>query len=53
MNILDIGRSKNRITRMTASVILFIKSNSLDADIYHLHDPELIRIGLKLLKTEK
>ena len=54
INILDIGRSKNRIMRMTVSVnLIYKKAISLDADIYHLHDPELIPIGLKLLKDGK
>jgi hypothetical protein len=29
------------------------KALELDADIYHLHDPELISIGLKLKKLGK
>ena len=32
---------------------MFQKALELDADIYHLHDPELIPIGLKLKKQGK
>jgi len=54
VNIVDVGKSRNRIQRMTLTVnLIYKKAISLDADIYHLHDPELIRIGLKLIKKGK
>lgn len=54
INIIDIGKSKHRIQRMITSVnLIYKKAIDLNADIYHLHDPELIRIGLKLLKKGK
>ena len=54
VNIIDVGKSKSRILRMINSVnLIYKKAINLDADIYHLHDPELIRIGLKLLKKIK
>ena len=54
VNILDVGKSKHRIQRMVTSVnLIYKKAINLDADIYHLHDPELIRIGLKLIKKGK
>jgi glycosyltransferase involved in cell wall biosynthesis len=37
----------------TAPRRVFQKALELDADIYHLHDPELIPIGLKLKKRGK
>ena len=37
----------------TAPRRVFQKALELDADIYHLHDPELIPIGLKLKKQGK
>jgi len=50
VKIVDVGvSSSNRISRMTKSVKQVYKQALwLDADIYHLHDPELIPIGLKL-----
>jgi len=54
VNIYDVGRSKGRVDRIrntTGSV--FEKAKNLSADIYHLHDPELIPIGLKLKKLGK
>lgn len=54
VNIIDVGKTKSRILRMLASVnLIYKKAIDLDADIYHLHDPELIRIGLKLIKKGK
>ena len=54
VNITDVGKNKSRILRMISSVnLIYKKAIDLDADIYHLHDPELIRIGLKLIKKGK
>ena len=55
VNIVDIGaKTGGRISRMTTTVKkVFIKAKYLDSDIYHLHDPELIPIGLKLKKLGK
>lgn len=55
VNIVDIGaRIGGRISRMTNTVKkVFQKAKELDSDIYHLHDPELIPIGLKLKKLGK
>ncbi len=48
--IFDVGAKKGgRLSRMTRTVNrVFKKSKELDADIYHLHDPELMPIGVKL-----
>ena len=52
--IYDVGASKGRLDRMrNAPSRVFEKAVELDADIYHLHDPELIPIGLKLKKRGK
>lgn len=55
VNIVDIGPKTgsrlNRITKIVNKVSK--KAVELNADIYHLHDPELIRIGLKLKKMGK
>ena len=52
--IYDVGPSNGRIDRMrnTARRVL-LKAVALNADIYHLHDPELIPAGLKLKKMGK
>lgn len=54
VNIVDAGLLPgrlNRIFRTTRNV--FKKAVELQADIYHLHDPELLPIGLKLKKRGK
>lgn len=52
--IYDIGASKDRLDRMrNVTSRVFKKAVELDAEIYHLHDPELIPIGLKLKKLGK
>lgn len=44
----------NRIRRMTAGVkAVYKKALELDADLYHLHDPELLLIALKLKRHGK
>ncbi|TKI69894.1 glycosyltransferase family 4 protein [Sulfurimonas crateris] len=52
VNIVDVGaKTGGRISRMTTTVKkVFQKAKELNSDIYHLHDPELISIGLKLKK---
>lgn len=53
--IVDVGEKQGgRLSRMTKTVTkVFAKAKELDADLYHLHDPELILIGLKLKKLGK
>ncbi|MDA7686225.1 glycosyltransferase family 4 protein [Candidatus Pelagibacter sp.] len=55
ISIIDVGPANNgRLSRMTKTVsFIFKKAKDLDGDIYHLHDPELIPIGLKLKKLGK
>lgn len=55
VKIIDTGaKSGGRLSRMTGTVKkVFEKAKALDSDIYHLHDPELIPIGLKLKKLGK
>lgn len=55
VNIVDVGaKSGGRLSRMTKTVKrVYEKAIELDADIYHLHDPELMPIGLKLKKRGK
>lgn len=54
VKIYGVAKGIGRIDRMlNATKRVFVKALSLDADIYHLHDPELIPIGLKLKKRGK
>jgi glycosyltransferase involved in cell wall biosynthesis len=54
VNIIDVGKASGRwqrIMRMPKRV--YRAAVSLDADVYHLHDPELLPIGLKLKRAGK
>jgi glycosyltransferase involved in cell wall biosynthesis len=54
ISIIDVGAARNRLDRMYfATDRVCRKAVELDADIYHLHDPELLPIGLKLKKYGK
>lgn len=54
VSIEDVGRTSGRLDRiLNAPKRLFSVAISLDADIYHLHDPELLPIGLRLRKRGK
>jgi glycosyltransferase involved in cell wall biosynthesis len=54
VRIVDAGASNGRLDRMRhAPARVLAKALALDADVYHLHDPELIPIGLKLKKHGK
>lgn len=50
VKIYDTGiKARGRISRMTKTTNnVFKKAMELDCDIYHLHDPELMPIGIKL-----
>ena len=55
VHIYDVGpQSGIRWIRMTSTVRrVFDMASEMDGDLYHLHDPELIPIGLKLRKLGK
>ena len=54
VSIFDVAASKGRLDRiLNAPSRVLQKAIELDADIYHLHDPELIPIGVKLKKLGK
>lgn len=50
VNIVDVGRQgSGRVRRMTSVVsAVYSRAVVVDADVYHLHDPELIPIGVLL-----
>lgn len=54
VSIIELGGPRDRLNRMLKTTRrLFKKAAKLDADIYHLHDPELIPTGLKLKNLGK
>jgi len=54
VEIIDIGKEEGRLNRIFKTTKqIYEKAVELDSDIYHLHDPELIPIGLKLKKLGK
>jgi len=54
ISIHDVGSSVGRFDRIfRIPNLVFHKAMELDADLYHLHDPELLPIGLKLKKLGK
>ena len=49
VQIVDVGGRRSRLSRMVwRSRAVYRKAVDLDADIYHFHDPELIRVGRRL-----
>ena len=51
INIIDVGKSKSRQDRfINTSNKVYKAALKLNADVYHLHDPELLLIALKLKK---
>lgn len=54
VNFYDVGKISSRINRIIrAPILVYKKAIEIDADIYHLHDPELMPIGIKLKKNGK
>jgi glycosyltransferase involved in cell wall biosynthesis len=55
VKIYDVGQKKGtRISRMTNTVLkVYHMAKSLNSDIYHLHDPELIPVGVLLKLSGK
>ncbi|CAM3417216.1 glycosyltransferase family 4 protein [Zobellia roscoffensis] len=54
VRILDVGKPSGRIKRVLHyHKIILSKALELNADIFHFHDPELLRIGTNLKKKGK
>lgn len=54
VQIRDVGASGRRLNRMVRTTRCVLQAaRALDADLYHLHDPELIPMGLRLRRTGK
>lgn len=54
VHIFDVGCSRGRLSRMLhVPHLVFRKAVELDSDVYHIHDPELLPIGMKLKKLGK
>lgn len=54
VSVIDVGVLSGRLNRIFKTTQkIFEKACELDCDIYHLHDPELIPIGLKLKRLGK
>jgi glycosyltransferase involved in cell wall biosynthesis len=54
IKIYDVGKSKGRIQRILKTTKkVFQKAKLIDVEIYHIHDPELMPIGVKLKKIGK
>lgn len=54
INVIDVGKSSNRLHRIIRSSQRILKEAiRINADIYHLHDPELLMIAGRLKKLGK
>lgn len=54
LEVLDIGKVRSRINRMfNITNAAYKKALDIDASIYHLHDPELLPVALKLKNQGK
>lgn len=51
---IDVGRSKGRLNRILSTTRHVLKAAyKVDADVYHIHDPELIPSGIRLKMSGK
>lgn len=49
VSILDVGRTGGRFSRMLRTTRkVFRKAKTINADVYHIHDPELVPVALRL-----
>jgi len=53
IKLITVPKAKNRLQRMTKTVMdTYKQAKRLNAQIYHIHDPELIPVGLLLKKKD-
>ncbi len=54
VRIVDVGKSNGRLDRMLGATRRVLKrAVALDAELYHMHDPELLPVGLELKRRGK
>ncbi len=54
VEIIDVGRASNRFFRIfNISRKIFHRAREINADLYHIHDPELLPIALKLRRLAR
>jgi hypothetical protein len=53
ISIIDLGSFKNRTVRFLSFLKIFKKALKINGDLYHLHDPDLILVGLLLIAKGK
>lgn len=54
IKIFDVGRVNGRVQRFIKTLnLVYKKALSMDAAVYHFHDPELLFVGLRLKKIGK
>lgn len=54
VNISDVGAPSGRLNRMMVSTNkVYLKALSIDAELYHIHDPELLIVALRLKRKGK
>ncbi len=54
VSIIDVGHLPGRLNRMIRTTQrIYLQAIDLNADVYHLHDPELLPFGLMLKKSGK
>lgn len=53
INVRGVELSSNRIARVLQLKKVYKRAIEIDADVYHLHDPELIKMGARLKRNGK
>lgn len=53
IEISDVGKPKYRISRLLKHRLIYLTALDINADLYHIHDPELIFVGLYLKQSGK
>ena len=53
VTISDVGKPKYRISRLLKHRSIYLKALEINSDLYHIHDPELILVGLFLKQSGK